>query len=212
MTAPADQASDYRPVSPLAVAAAVLGCCSAMAVVTPFAWFVPLIGVATAVAALADLARPAAARVGRLPALAGLALAVGFGAQAVTDATVGRWIERSRAVSTATAWIEAVRAGRIDEAIGISGPSVLPSAPGTEPGSDAEQAAAFATLPAVRAVAGGPAAIASAAPLGMGDRAWLVRATIDGRTAIRIIAMPRAMAKNRGAVERWTVTAVEIES
>lgn len=207
-----DQVTDYRPVSPLAIVALVLGCCSAVALVTPFAWFVPLVGGAAAVAALADLSRPAAPRVGRLPALAGLALAVGFGTQAVTDAAVGRWIERSRAVATADTWIEAVRGGRIEEALEISSRSILPSAGGPDPEHEPERTARFADLPAVRAVAEGPTTIASAAPAGTGDRAWLVRATVGDRKVVRILAVPRTAAKGGAAVERWTVAAVEIES
>lgn len=211
MTAGTDDAIDYRPVSPLAVAAVVLGCCSAVALLTPFAWFLPLVALATALVALADVARPGAARVGRLPALAGLGLAVGFGAQAVTDAAVGRWIERSRAVTTAETWLETVRAGRLEEARSVSAPSILPAHTGLEPESDAAEAARFAALPAVRAAAGGSATITSAAPLGTADRAWQVRATITGRETVRIIAVPRTAAKGR-AVEKWIVTAAEIET
>ncbi|MFM7245410.1 MAG: hypothetical protein ACKO40_14730 [Planctomycetaceae bacterium] len=211
MTAGPDDAIEYRPVSPLAIAALVLGCCSAVALLTPFAWFLPLVALATALVALADVARPGAARVGRLPALAGLGLAVGFGAQAVTDAAVGRWIERSRAVATAETWLETVRAGRLEEARSVSAPSILPALTGLEPESDAAEAARFATLPAVRAAAAGPARIASAAPLGTADRAWVVRATIAGRETVRIIAVPRSAAKGR-TVEKWTVTAAELET
>ncbi len=211
MTEAIDPASDYRPVSPMAIAALVLGCCSAVALLTPFAWFVPLVAVATALVALADVSRPAAARVGRLPALAGLGLAVGFGAQAVTDAAVGRWIERSRAVTTAETWLESIRAGRLEEARSISASSILPPLTGPDPESDSAEAARFADLPAVEAAADGAAVIASAMPLGTADRAWLVRATIAGRETLRIIAVPRSAAKGR-AVEKWTVTAAEVES
>jgi hypothetical protein len=55
------------------------------------------------------------------------------------------------------------------------------------------------------------ATVASATPLGTADRAWLVRASIPGRTTVRIIAVPRTAAKGR-AVEKWTVTAAEIET
>jgi len=212
VTAPMDEAPDYRPVSPLAVAAAVLGCCSAVALATPFAWFVPLVGVVAAVAALADLARPAAPRVGRLPALLGLALAVGFGAQAVSDAAVGRWIERTRAVATATAWLDAIHAGRPAEALGISSRSILPATGSPDAENETDQTDRFAALPAVKAVAGGRPTITSATPLGTDDRAWLVRATIDEGRVVRIIAVPRTAAKRRGGIERWTVTAVEVES
>ena len=211
MTVGPDDATDYRPVSPLAVAALVLGGCSAVALLTPFAWFVPLIAGAAALVALADVSRPGAARVGRLPALAGLGLAVGFGAQAVTDAAVGRWIERSRAVATAETWLEAIRAGRLEEARSISAPSILPALTGPDLETAAAEAARFAALPAVRAGADGAATVASAAPLGTADRAWLVRATIAGRETVRIIAVPRTAGKGR-VVETWTVTAAELET
>jgi len=195
----------------MAIGALVLGCCSAVALLTPFAWFVPLIAVAAALVALADVSRPAAARVGRLPALAGLGLAVGFGAQAVTDAAVGRWIERSRAVTTAETWLESIRAGRLEEARSISASSILPALTGPDPESDSAEAARFANLPAVQAAAHGAAVIASATPLGTADRAWLVRARVNDRAIVRLIAVPRAAAKGRG-IERWTVTAAEVES
>lgn len=211
MTTAREFVSDYRPVSPLAIAALVLGCCSAVALLTPFAWFLPLVALATALVALADVSRPTAARVGRLPALAGLGLAAGFGAQAVTDATVNRWIERSRAVATAETWLEAVHGGRLEEARSISAPSILPALAGPEPENDSAAATRFAALPAVRAAVDGTAAITSAAPLGTDDRAWLVRARIADHATVRIIAVPRTATKGR-AVEKWTVTVAELES
>ena len=75
---PIDATADYRPVSPLAVAALAAGCCSALAVITRFAWGVPLGGVALSWAAPADVARPGARKAGRLAALAACAVRVGF--------------------------------------------------------------------------------------------------------------------------------------
>ncbi|RLS82796.1 MAG: hypothetical protein DWI04_04340, partial [Planctomycetota bacterium] len=109
---PVDATVDYRPVSALAVAALVAGCASGLAVVTRFAWAVPLVGIALAAAALADVARPEARKAGRLAALTALALSMGFGAQAVTGHFVDRWIMASRAKAAARAWIDAIREGR----------------------------------------------------------------------------------------------------
>lgn len=207
-----DPPADYRPVSPLAVAALLLGCCSAVAVVTRFAWFVPLVGAVTAGAAVADVSRPLSARAGRLPALAGLALSLGFGAQAVTDAAVGRWIGRTRAIATAETWTDAVAAGRIDAAIAVSAPTILPAAEGADPEQPAQRMARFAALPAVRAVAEAAPTIVSATPLGTDDDAWVVRVAVGAGRTVALVTVPRQTPSARGKVERWTVVSAALES
>jgi hypothetical protein len=112
----AGDATAYRPVSMLAVAAALAGVASSLALTTPMLWALPLVGVGLALAGLADVARPGAEKAGRMLALAGLALSVGFGAQAVTSAIVSRRIVEARAVATANAWIDAIREGRLADA------------------------------------------------------------------------------------------------
>jgi hypothetical protein len=49
-------------------------------------------------------------KAGRVAALAGLALSVGFGAQAVTTSVVSHWIMESRARAVINAWLDAARA------------------------------------------------------------------------------------------------------
>jgi hypothetical protein len=215
--------SDYRPVSPLAVAALVLGICSAMALVTRFAWVVPLVAAAVAIAALADLARPGTAKAGRLLALAGLALAVGFGAQAVTSAAVDRWIESHRAGAAARAWIDAVRDGRPAEALGLCGAAVastasLPPDP-TETDVEVRRLERFIQLDAVRAVAACHATqpeVTSCQPLGTDDNAWTVRAALascgGGEETLRLVVSPKTTAAGtKGVVERWKVMAIDLE-
>ena len=149
-----EQTAEYRPVSAWAVAGLLAGACSALAVVTRFAWVLPLLGIGLSVAALIDIARPGAAKAGRPLALAGLALAIGFGAQAVTTAAVDRWIVSHRACAAATVWIDAVREGRMAEAVGVSvlpPVSSVPNAAADE--TNAERIERFTTLPAVRVVA-----------------------------------------------------------
>jgi hypothetical protein len=215
--------SDYRPVSPLAVAALVLGICSAMALVTRFAWVVPLVAAAVAIAALADLARPGTAKAGRLLALAGLALAVGFGAQAVTSAAVDRWIESHRAGAAARAWIDAVRDGRPAEALGLCGAAVastasMPPDP-TETDVEVRRLERFIQLDAVRAVAACHATqpeVTSCQPLGTDDNAWTVRAALascgGGEETLRLVVSPKTTAAGTtGVVERWKVMAIDLE-
>ena len=215
--------SDYRPVSPLAVVALVLGICSAMALVTRFAWVVPLVAAAVAIAALADLARPGTAKAGRLLALAGLALAVGFGAQAVTSAAVDRWIESHRAGAAARAWIDAVRDGRPAEALGLCGAAVastasMPPDP-TETDVEVRRLERFIQLDAVRAVAACHATqpeVTSCQPLGTDDNAWTVRAALascgGGEETLRLVVSPKTTAAGTtGVVERWKVMAIDLE-
>lgn len=75
-----ESTGDYRPVSRLAVAALAAGAVSALALTSQFAWVLPLVAIGIAVAALADVNRAGGGKAGGLAAVAGLALAVGFGA------------------------------------------------------------------------------------------------------------------------------------
>lgn len=217
----ADAAADYRPVSPLAVAALCVGCASALALVTRFAWAVPLLGAALASAALIDLGRPGSRKAGRLVALAALGLSIGFGTQAVAAALVERWIVAGRARAAATAWLDAVREGRAAEALSMSAATVLPAAP---PPPDAERAERgeerlrrFTELQAVRAVAGCAAArprVVRASAAGTDDGGWLVDADLSpcgiGDATLRLAVVPTRDRRTTGQVERWRIAAAEL--
>ncbi len=112
----------YRPVSALAVAAAASGAVSTLALAGPVFWVLPLLGAALSCAALVDVGRPGAPKAGRLAALAGLALAVGFGTQAVATVATAEWLARGRAEAAARFWLEAIVAGRRDDATAMGGP------------------------------------------------------------------------------------------
>ncbi len=164
----------YRPVSTLAVLALVAGCLSALALSTQVLWVLPLLAAGLAVVALRDTASGTPPKAGRGLALAGLALAVGFGCQAVGFAAADFWIARMRAVETVTSWQQAVRAGRWAEAREFCAPAALPAAGdpfaagGQEPHDhagehshdheehpdDSPAIQAFRQLPAVTAVSG----------------------------------------------------------
>ena len=107
-----DGGETYRPVSGLAVAALVTGLLSAAAVFGSVFWVLPLVAVCLAVVALRELARPESQKVGRLAAIAGLALAVGFGTQGVAATFVSRWLRERRVEQAAGVFVDAVRQER----------------------------------------------------------------------------------------------------
>jgi hypothetical protein len=111
-----DELPTYRPVSALAVLAAVAGVCSAAALAAPVLWMLPLVAVGLSLAALADVARPPTGKAGRWAALLGLALALGFGAQATVTAAATHWLMNRRAEAAATYWLDAICAGRLADA------------------------------------------------------------------------------------------------
>lgn len=216
-----DDMAGYRPVSGLALAALIAGCGSALVLFTPLAAVVPLVAVVLAVTALRDLRRREGRSAGRPLALAGLALAVGFAAQAIAAATAERVIAGRRARAAATAWLEAVRGERLADAMGLCHPRSLPAKgrppPGTQPTVE-EQREAFAALPAVAAVTGcGPAAtpLIEASPARAGGAAWVVRADLagcDGPTkAVRLVVEPRVVSRPDGSFERWLVQEIAVE-
>lgn len=160
----------YRPVSLLAIATAVAGVASGLAVVSPALWVIPLLTLALAVMALKDVAPrpgesaedgagaddpapsgPAADRkTGRWMALLGLALAIGFGTQSAVSFVVGRSVMRSRAEASARMFIDMVRKERMADAIKCCLPQVTPpsSARGMSgpPTPEAQTRAAEASL------------------------------------------------------------------
>jgi hypothetical protein len=223
------ETSGYRPVSRLAVAALVAGLASSLALTTPLLWILPLMGIAVAAAALADVGRPGAEKAGRAAALAGLALAVGFGAQAVASKAVAHWLMRGRVVAVTNAWLDAVVEGRFADARSMLGPDVLPP---TDPfghsgpahaGHDHEghqhgdEGAAVADLPAVQAIRGcGAAAARTVECTGrdeeMSER-WTARLRLEPCASgqpveLALQLVPSVVRDRRGSVERWTITRI----
>lgn len=188
-----DELPSYRPVSALAVIACIGGVCSAAALVAPVLWMVPLIGVALSVAALADVARPPAGKAGRLAALGGLALSLGFGAQAATTAATSRWVTAGRAEAAARYWLDAVCAGRLSDARSM--------AMGEGDGDEARAADAVD-----EALGECGVARVEVRCLGPADAAesWRVRAT--GRDADLELVLARRV---RRGMERWHVATCE---
>ncbi len=119
-------AGSYRSISGLAVAAAAAGVLSAGCLVSPALWIVPLVAIALAVAALREIGREGSVKVGRIPAIIGLALAVGFGMQSVAYRAVNDWLVRDRAATAAREFVRAARESRFTDARDMCGPTALP--------------------------------------------------------------------------------------
>jgi hypothetical protein len=218
-TGAADESAGYRPVSGLAVAALLAGCGSALVLFTSLAAMLPLVAVVIAAVALVDLTRSEGRRVGRPAALVGLALAIGFGAQAASGFVVDRWVGGQRALATATAWIDAVREARFADAVGLCSPLALPPT-GRDPAqpqpTEATRAAAFQGLPAVAAVtACGRAARPTISVRKDATEAAVWIASVElapcGRPGevVTLRVEPRAATRGREPVERWLVTGFE---
>jgi len=183
----------YLPVSRLAVGAAVLGVSSALALVSPLFLVVPLVALTVSVAARADCERPGAPKAGRLAAIAGMALAIGFGAQAVSMLVVARAIAAGRAVAAAEMFLAAVRDGRTVDA-------------GAMCSADAQ--AAVATLAAC-----GGRGVCRGGGAGEEPGTWTVRIVPQepGDCGGRLVLAPDSVVQRGGRVERWLVTGCDTE-
>lgn len=219
----------YRPVSGLAVAALGVGCLSFLAAFGTFFWVLPLLGVCMAAAALRDLGRPESPKVGRLAALAGLALAIGFGLQGIAGTVTSRWLAARRAEQAASVFVEAVRHGRImaarmmlaDDQLYALAAGMVGGEDGTEPVDMTVVDTRFETLPAVAAVrACGPGATPRLTCRGYRAESreakdgWLVDLALEpcatgGPCVVRLELRKELRQSAAGLVERWTVSRLQ---
>jgi hypothetical protein len=185
----ATEVSVYRPVSSLAVAALIVGCVSALALVNPVFWVVPLVGAALALVAVREVTRSGVAKAGGLAAVAGLALALGFGAQAVTAAATARWLAAARAESAAGFWLETLCDGRDDDARSMCGPDAAPRV-------DEAAACCSAERPTIRCRGAGET-----------PGSWAVTASRGG-CRLDLVVEPTISMTSGWATERWLVTSI----
>ena len=222
----------YRPVSRLAVAAAVVGLLSSLALTTPLLWILPLVGVALAVVGLTDVARSGAEKAGRAAALVGLALSVGFGAQAVTTSVASRWIMENRSRAVVHAWLDALGENRLADARSMIAPHLLARTesddhghadPGHgEPGHShhpGEEAGSIDSLPAVQAILRcGTAAVRDVRSTGRDEESgerWCVRVRLGpcgdgGAVDLRLELAPVVANEPKRRAERWTIVKIDL--
>lgn len=223
----------YRPVSTLAVVAGVVGLLSSLALTTPLLWILPLVGVALAVAGLADVSRSGAEKAGRTAALLGLALSVGFGVQAVTTSVASRWIMERRTQAVVHAWLDALGEDRLSDArsmiashllqreasVGLGGPGHGEPGHSHHPGEDTGNDGSIEALPAVRAIRRcGTAAIRDVRSAGRDEESgelWCARVRLapcdgGGAVEVRLELQPAIVNEPTRRVERWTITKIDL--
>ena len=127
-------ADEYRPVSGMAVAAAVFGLLSLAAAIHPSFFILPVLGLVFTVVALRDLAQPDSIKIGRLAARAGLATAIFFGAIGLTRSLTTTWTANRRAEQVAAGWVDAILDGKVLEAHAMLMPFQRVNAPGDPEG------------------------------------------------------------------------------
>lgn len=199
------------------MAALAAGFASCLVLFTPLAAMLPLVAIALAVVALAEIRTSEGHKVGRWPALGGLALAIGFVSQALAMTVVEGLVANQRATATAVAWIDAIREGRLDDAIAVSSPRALIGVgQGRHEGAlDSEaRREAFQALPAVTAVAGCRKAPPRQIVTERSEDGWVVRFSMEtcSTTGTLVLAVAPGLVAVRGhTIEEWRVQGFVIE-
>jgi hypothetical protein len=111
-----EQLPNYRAVSALAVIAAILGAVSALAILTPALWILPLASLILAVVALRRIATADPPLIGRKAALWGLFLGVFWGVAGLTTHFTQQWIVRTQAQAVAQQWFQYMLQGHTPHA------------------------------------------------------------------------------------------------
>lgn len=241
-----DVVPGYRPVSVLAVFAALAGMLSVVALFSTALWTVPLVAIGLALLGLRDVAPlppgdspeidgaesnregPADRKTGRWLALLGLALAVGFGAQAVATTISHRTFASARAEAAARMFVEMLREERIADALKVCLPQVIPPSSRAGVGGIAtpdvqelQAQASLADLEVVRAIqaCGGSASIElrCIGPEERFEGGWVVVGQIgpcaDGGRPLPLKMLMQAKPVTRGQrlFDNWMVGGIAID-
>ena len=210
----------YRPVSGLAVAAAAMGMLSCLAIATPLLWILPLLGISLAIMGFVDVARSGAEKAGRAAALLGLALSIGFGAQAATAAVVSRTITQSRVRTVVSMWLDALRENRLADAQSMLSPRLLPAAHSDHTGHKDGDEPTIGLVPAVMAIRGcGDTVVRTVESTGRDEETgeqWGVRVRLSpcadgGAVEVRLQLQPEIVNEPTQRVERWTISQIDLE-
>ena len=106
------EVAEYHPLCATAVVGLVFGLLSVAALVDPFAWLFPVIGIVLSGMALARIAWIHPELLGRKAAVAGLVLSLIFGSAGVSQWVVTRALLRRQARQFTTAWFAALAHGQ----------------------------------------------------------------------------------------------------
>lgn len=228
-----DVVPGYRPVSVIAVFALLAGILSGVAVFSPALLVIPLIASALSVLALGDVSARGDGdagvggdrKTGRWWALAGLALAVGFGVQSVATTLTQRSVAFRRAEAAAAMFLEMVREDRLGDAVKTCLPQVIPPPMGSGVGAkttpDIQEKQAEASLAGLEIIQNirkcGGAAPTTLRCVGGEDRfpdSWAVVVVIDpceGRSKpleIRMLMQSKPVTRGQRMYDNWMVAGI----
>ncbi len=236
----------YRPVSLIAIAAAVAGMASALALVSPVLWAIPLLTLGLAVMALRDVAprhdsdsggwadgdavAPSGAatedrKTGRWMAILGLALALGFGSQAMVAFLVGRSVKMTRAEAAGRMFLDMVREERMSDAIKCCLPQVTPppssprgmEAPPTPEAMERAAEAALRDMEVIRAIRGcgadAPLEVRCVGPEPRLADSWVLEVRVGScpggkPLAIRMLMQSRGVKRGKQPFDNWMVAGI----
>jgi len=108
---PSDDFGNYKAISAMAMASLLVGALSATALIGVPLWIVPLVGILLSCLALVRIDRSAGTLIGRPLALAGLALAIGFGTAALAAQVNSQYLTALKAQQVASQWFQALAQG-----------------------------------------------------------------------------------------------------
>jgi hypothetical protein len=155
--------AQYRAISPWAIATMIAGVASALALVGPLLWWVPLVTIPLAWLAFRQLRAGDPPYVGHTAAVFGMCLAALFAGWAVSQRLSREVQSATVAQRLAEGWLEMLRAGKIPEAHQVQSSAGRRVAPGTDLTSFYEAQAeagqdllAFGKLPLVVALSTRP--------------------------------------------------------
>lgn len=119
-----EELSEYRPVSFLAIASAIVGLLSIVANFQLVLLVIPIAGIILAMVAIREIDAPDTNYIGRRFAVIGLALSIFFGAYALSRTVIVNKIRANQAAQVAKGWVDIVRSGNLPQAAEWMKPAV----------------------------------------------------------------------------------------
>ncbi len=219
--------SQYRAISPWAVATLLVGLAAPLALVGPLLWWVPLLAIPVGLLAARQLRQTDPQYVGHKAAIAGACLAALFFAWSVTQRVSREVRIASEARQLAADYLQLILAGKLPEAHQVQSAASRRQPPGIdlaafyEAQSDAKKdLEAFRKGEPVGSLAGkssefefGPGSVTRHTSDGLGDyfqlRYELVRGELPGGTSTVWISAKREHRPDSGASE-WQITSISL--
>jgi hypothetical protein len=219
--------SQYRAISPWAVATLLAGLAAPLALIGPLLWWVPLVAIPLALLAARQLRQADPRYIGRKAAIVGACLAALFFAWSVSQRMSREVRINAEAQQFAGDWLKLILAGKTREALQLQSPASRRQSPGIDLAAFYEAQAdarkdleAFQKGEAVAAIAGkqpdlelAPGEVTRHTHDGSTDyfhlRYELVRGELPGGTSTLWVSAKREHRPDSGSSE-WQITALSL--